>query len=89
MPALFPPGQVVSTPNALEQVAHADINKAFLRHLSGDWGDVSQDDTQSNNQALKNGGRLLSEYHSAQGVKFWIITEADRSVTTVLLPSDY
>jgi len=58
-------------------------------HQAGDWGDVCDDDRQANNRALTEGTRLLSVYHSATGVKFWIITEADRSVTTLLLPEDY
>ena len=58
-------------------------------HQAGDWGDVCDDDRQANNRALTEGTRLLSVYHSATGVKFWIITEADRSITTVLCPEDY
>jgi hypothetical protein len=59
------------------------------RHQAGDWGDVDNHDRLANDHALKNGSRLFSVYHSADGVKFWIITEADRSLTTVLLPRDY
>jgi hypothetical protein len=59
------------------------------RHQAGDWGDVDEHDRQENELSLKNGFRLLSVYHAANGVKFWIITEADRSATTVLLPEDY
>lgn len=89
MPILFPHGQIVSTPNALEQLTSADIDQALKRHLIGDWGDLRRGDARSNNQALKHGDRLLSAYHSAKGIKFWIITEADRSVTTILMPEDY
>jgi len=60
---------------------------AFQRHLQCDWGDVT--DKRANVQALQTGGRLLSAYHSSEGQEFWIITEADRSATTILLPEDY
>lgn len=89
MATLFPSGQIVSTPNALEQLTPIDISKALNRHLSGDWGDLEQGDAKANDQALKDGDRLLSAYQSAASVKFWIITEADRSVTTILMPEDY
>ena len=59
------------------------------RHVAGDWGEVCAEDKQSNDHALVEGTRILSAYRAADGTKFWIITEADRSVTTVLLPEDY
>jgi len=59
------------------------------RHHRGDWGDLDEEDKAANDQALIDGGRLFSAYHSATGIKVWIITEADRSATTVLLPSEY
>lgn len=62
---------------------------ALARHAAGDWGDLCDEDWHTNNEAPKNGARLFSAYHSDDGVKFWIITEADRSVTTVLLPEEY
>ena len=86
---LFPPGRVVATPNALDAVSMQEINTALTRHLSGDWGELCEEDKQVNQQALKYGSRLLSAYETESGTKFWIITEADRSVTTVLLPDDY
>ena len=64
------------------------MDAAINRHLSGDWGDVCQSDWQRNEQALRDGDRLLSVYQTQAGEKFWIITESDRSTTTVLLPSD-
>ena len=82
-------GQTVITPGALEALSHGDVLVALTRHASGDWGDVCVEDRQSNEQALQHGARLLSAYHSTCGVKFWIITEWDRSVTTVLLPEEY
>ena len=88
-PAKFRLGHIVSTPNALLQLTHGDILAGIKRHQAGDWGDVSEEDRQENESSLKQGFRLLSVYHAASGTKFWIITEADRSVTTVLLPEDY
>ncbi|MFA6546167.1 MAG: hypothetical protein WCS99_17235 [Limisphaerales bacterium] len=87
--AKFPLGRLVATPNALEHIPNPDIMTALLRHLTGDWGDVDEHDREENELSLKEGFRLLSVYRSAKGVKFWIITEADRSRTTVLLPEDY
>lgn len=59
------------------------------RHAKGDWGDLDVEDLQANDAALKSGGRLVSSYRTESGTKFWIITEADRSATTVLLPEEY
>jgi hypothetical protein len=85
----FPLGRLVATPNAINSLTHGDTLNALNRHRSGDWGDVCEEDRQANKRALIEGTRLLSVYHSIKGVKFWIITEADRSATTVLLPEDY
>ena len=87
--AQFPLGRLVATPNALEHIPNPEILAALQRHLTGDWGDVDEHDREENELSLKEGFRLLSVYRSATGVKFWIITEADRSRTTVLLPEDY
>jgi len=87
--ALFRIGRIVATPNALANLQQPDILSALQRHQAGDWGDVDEDDRQANNCALTDGSRLFSVYHSANGTKFWIITEADRSSTTVLMPEDY
>ena len=84
-----PLDQIMITPNALASLSHQDIISALGRHKRGDWGDVDGFDKNANDAALREGSRLLSAYHSADGVKFWIITEADRSLTTVLLPRDY
>jgi hypothetical protein len=86
---LFPMGQLMATPGAIEALTHADIQLALSRHLTGDWGDLNDEDRHSNDKALKLGDRLFSVYHGANGTKFWIITEWDRSLTTVLLPSEY
>lgn len=87
--AKFPFGQLVATPNALHSVPNNEILIALSRHVRGDWGTLDSEDLQSNERALAHGGRLFSAYLSTAQVKFWIITEADRSVTTVLLPEDY
>lgn len=84
-----PLGQVVATPAALGVLAQPDMVAALRRHASGDWGEVDAHDRAANDDALRDGTRLLSAYESATGTRFWVITEADRSVTTVLLPDDY
>ena len=85
----FTLGQIVSTSNALSQIPVEEILSALSRHVRGDWGNLEAEDWQANERALALGGRLFSSYHSRQKVKFWIITESDRSVTTALLPEDY
>ena len=85
----FNPGRVMITRNAKDVLPYSEVNAAINRHLHGDWGDVCGPDKRVNDDALKNGGRLLSVYHTKDDVRFWIITEADYSATTVLLPSDY
>jgi hypothetical protein len=87
--AKFELGRLVSTPNALAQVSHEEIIASLSRHVRGDWGDCCPDDRAANDAALLDGTRLLSVYHTTNGTKFRIITEWDRSVTTVLLPEDY
>ena len=87
--AKFRLGKIVSTPNALDQLTQEDILLAIGRHQAGDWGDVGEDDRTANERALVEGTRLWSVYHAESGVKFWLITEADRSYSTVLLPEDY
>ena len=82
-------GKVVMTPCASEVLSEQDIIAALSRHKRGDWGEVSEVDGKANNTALKHGGRLLSAYTGADGDKFWIITEADRAYTTIMLPDDY
>ena len=87
--AKFRLGHIVSTPNALEHLTQDDILTGIQRHQAGDWGDMDEHDRQENELSLQRGFRLLSVYRAGNGTKFWIITEADRSVTTVLLPEDY
>ena len=85
----FQLGGLVATPAVLASVSQEDIATGLARHLQGDWGDLDTDDRSANDRALIEGSRLLSAYHATNGIKFWIITEWDRSATTVLLPEDY
>ena len=87
--ARFRLGHIVNTPNALSRLTNVDILLGLQRHLAGDWGDVDAHDRAANDHALVEGTRILSVYHAANGMKFWIITESDHSATTVLLPEDY
>ena len=87
--AKFRLGKIVSTPNALDRLTQHDILLAIGRHQAGDWGDVNEHDNAANERALVEDTRLWSVYQAGNGVKFWLITEADRSHTTVLLPEDY
>lgn len=73
----------------MQSLTNFDILSALGRHQAGDWGEVTESDSEENEFSLANGLRLLSAYTSTDGEKFWIITEADRSYTTVLLPGDY
>jgi hypothetical protein len=89
---LFPLGQVVSTPGALNALGGECIRPDALltRHVMGDWGDLSEDDKCENTLSVEQGFRILSAYTLIRTrVKIWIITEADRSVTTLLLPDEY
>jgi hypothetical protein len=85
----FQLGEIVATANAAEQLPRSVILIAIARHCSGDWGDVCEEDAKLNDEALRCGNRIHSVYCTPDGVKFWIITEWDRSVTTVLMPDDY
>lgn len=89
--ARFPLGAVVATPRALEALETAGHSPAeFLsRHVAGDWGEVGSEDKRLNDEAVASGERILSAYRMKTGEKIWIITEADRSATTILLPSEY
>jgi hypothetical protein len=89
--ARFPPGRIVATPGALEALEEAGESpgKLLKRHLTGDWGDVDEHDRRENERSLAAGCRLLSAYTLADGTRLWVITEADRSSTTILLPSEY
>jgi hypothetical protein len=91
VPAVFRLGRIVATPGALAALHEADQTAIdfIRRHSAGDWGDLDEHDQKENELSLVNGFRLLSAYTLATGERIWIITEADRSVTTILLPSEY
>jgi hypothetical protein len=87
----FPHGQLVATPGALELLGELEISPSSLleRHLSGDWGDVPKEDARENERSVKHGYRVLSSYDVGDSQRVWVITEADRSSTCVLLPEEY
>ena len=89
--AVFPLGRVVMTSGVHAIVQGGNLNPAtyLRRHATGDWGDLCADDKQLNDQSVKGDGRLFSSYEVNEQLKLWIITEWDRSVTTLLLPSEY
>lgn len=87
----FSIGQLVATPGALAAMSDAGQNAMHFvsRHIVGDWGECCPEDQQANGDALVQGERLLSVYRTSKGEKIWVITEADRSSTCVLLPEEY
>lgn len=87
----FALGQTFITPGAEEalQIAGQTAIEFLRRHMSCDWGELSQDDVSENEFSLSKGFRLLSNYRTGKGQQLWIISEADRSATTILLPSEY
>jgi len=87
----FSLGMVVATPGAIDAAEAANdlLLRYIARHVVGEWGDVQPEDVRANERALKDGSRLLSAYHLRDGTKIWIWTEADRSSTCVMLPSEY
>ena len=85
---LFPLGQTVITRTAESVLNPEDIFVSLRRHAAGDWGDVCPEDKAENELSLQEGFRLLSAYTDRNGIKFWIITEAGRQATTILLPED-
>lgn len=85
----FSLGRILITPAVEESIDRPDIDKALGRHAQGDWGDLNVADCRQNELALQEGGRLFSTYTDRHDTRFYIITEPDHSVTTVLLPNDY
>ena len=83
----FQLGKVFVTKGAKECIPLAEQLKALKRHANGDWGDISDNDKKVNDEALKDGDEILSAYHYNE-IEFWIMTEWDRSVTTILLPEE-
>jgi hypothetical protein len=88
MPRPFAPGLIVATHGAMEVITAATMLELLNRHLACDWGDVSDDDKKLNDLATENGERVLSAYNVGEH-KIWVLTEADRSCTTILLPEEY
>ncbi len=88
---LFNLGQIVATPGALQALGRSEQSPGeFLaKHARGEWGDLDAFDTEANRTAIREGDRILSSYQTRQGETIWVITEADRSSTCILLPSDY
>lgn len=89
--ARFSLGQVVGTPGALKAIGEAgqSHDEFLFRHVTGDWGDLCDEDRAENELSVEKGYRILSAYKLHNGVKVWVITEWDRSATTILLPSEY
>ena len=85
----LPLGKIVMTQGLAAEVAESEYLAALRRHESGDWGDVCADDRAQNQWAVTHQARVMSVYKTASGTTFWIITEADRSIMTLLLPSEY
>jgi hypothetical protein len=85
----FPLGMLSITAGALTELSAQDIETGLNAHASGKWGELDHEDTAANERALENGGRLVSVHQSEVGSRFYVITEADRSHTTILLPSEY
>jgi hypothetical protein len=87
----FPLGRIVATPGALDalQRAHQTPHEFLVRHGAGDWGELDAHDRHENECSLREGFRLFSAYRTSTGERLWLITEADRSMTTLLLPEEY
>ena len=87
----FPLGRVVATPGALRVLEEANQNafEFLAKHQAGDWGELCEEDIRENEFSVLNGFRILSAYRTQNDVKIWVITEADRSATTLLLPEEY
>jgi hypothetical protein len=86
---IFTLGLLYITPNAARSVPADEVFKALARHAAADWGTLDQHDWGENDKAIGNGGRVFSAYQARRGIRFYVITESDRSTTTVLLPEDY
>ncbi len=93
---LFPLGRIMMTTNLQGKIQEAnpehweeELQGLIARHASGDWGDLGEEDKGENDLSVKRGFRIFSAYATSHGFRVWVITEADRSVSTVLLPSDY
>lgn len=87
-PVKFALGKILATPTVIDLIPPHERRALYARHARNDWGDMCDDDKAANDQALINGSRIFSGYETSEG-KVWIITEADRSATTMLFPSEY
>ena len=87
--SLFPMGKLVITRGASAELEQDSVLRCLVRHSAGDWGELEEFDWKQNDDAVEYGGRILSSYRTRCGTRFWIITECDRSVTTILLPEEY
>lgn len=89
--ALFNLGKLVATPGALDALSRSSQSPGefFTKHVRGEFGDLDAFDTEANRTAIRDGDRILSSYKTCQGEAIWVITEADRSSTCILLPSEY
>jgi hypothetical protein len=85
----FPLGEMIITPGVASKLGMVDVKLAIAKHASGDWGELEAEDRRLNNERLANGGTLFSIFKTAAGVKFYVMTEAERDRTTVLLPEEY
>lgn len=85
----FPLGMILRTSKVEKEVLTKDVFTMLARHAAGDWGEMSEVDKRENELSLNRGYRLMSAYTDSLGAKLWVITEADRSVTTVLFPEEY
>lgn len=85
----FEVGQVVITQGAASEVCSDEVFRGLVRHMSEDWGELGEFDWKQNDAAVEYGGRIFSRYISDEDITFWIITECDRTVTTILLPAEY
>lgn len=85
----FNVGQLVITHGACDELPQEEVWHNLVRHMKGDWGNLCALDWKQNDRALDHGGRLFSSYSTRSGIVFWIITEHDRSYTTILLPAEY
>jgi len=85
----FDTGWLYMTPGIQQKLNMAVILHALARHVTGDWGDLDEEDCRANDESVRVGSRILSAYVDPHKTRFWIITEADRSSTTILLPEEY
>ncbi len=87
---LFPEGTVRVTPEALDAIHEAkeEMDDLLTRHITGDWGDVSKEESELNNLAIAEGQEILSAYYLPTGIEVWIVTDAERTFTTLQLPDD-